>query len=886
MLNQRYTRLPKSQQLLVSILLGSFAILLVNSLLLLLFDRSTAITYMILVLTHVALGALLVAPVLVFLVMHILKMRLANNLGATLAGVITALSLGIVLVTGFVLVIEGATVPGMVPLHIITTITTIGGFLIHVALKRGVRFHFLEWSNLWSGGFGKALRHPLNVTILAGVIVSIVFFVSLQQDNTRQKYLPEKAQKTFEPGQTTLAHKNFLKDDDLGRSESCGQVGCHPDIYKQWNESVHHFGSFNNPYYRKTIELLVSEKGVAPVRWCASCHDAMVLYPGRMQDAKVIDMDHPNGQAGITCLACHAIDALRDGKGNGRVVMAEPDEYPFARSESKIGQWIFTKLVKSKPEPHRRAMIKPMHLTPEFCGACHKVGIPPEVNSYRWKRGQNQYDNWHNSGASGNIVRSFYLPPTAKTCNDCHMPLVPSNDEGNDNGFVRSHRFATANATLPMLKDAPEQVALVTKFMQDSVVTVDLFNIEVNGKVYGPNEPMPVLNGGDVVKANVVVRNRKVGHIFPEGTNDSNESWVELKAKDQNGETVLASGLLDDKGRADSTAHFFRAKLVGRESQLIGKRDIHNWVATIYANVIGPGTARTVHYRFRVPQGVTITELEATLNYRKFTQEYNEFVFEGKELPVQPIIAMSTARRNTTNVPLAHRPMWERWNDYGIGLLLEGDTKAALEAFKQVTALAPKNPEGPINQGRVFFTEGQIERGLEILKEAEARRPEYLKTAYFRGALNKKQGAYDEAIADWKKVAETYPHDRVLLLDIGRTEYLAGRYETALEWIERTLAIDPEDLGGLYNKMLALGALGREAESAEVRKLYEYHKDDEDAMAVTATFKQNHPAANNEAQPIHVHVLRPLRPEDATPLSLELESVYSHSSRSGAGGKR
>lgn len=889
MLDQRYTRLPKSQQLLVSILLGGFVVLLVNSLLLLLFDRSTAATYMIMVLTHVLLGTLLVLPVLVFLTMHIKKMQLARNLGATFAGITTALSLATLLVTGFVLVIEGATVPGMVPLHIATTITTIGGFLLHVALKRGVRFHFLEWSNLWSGGVGEALRHPLNITLIAGAAVSIIFTVSLERDNNRQKYLPEKAQKTFEPGQTTLAHKNFLKDDDLGRSESCGEAGCHPDIYKQWNESVHHFSSFNNPYYRKTVELLIAEKEVAPVRWCASCHDAMVLYPGRMQDKKVIDMDHPNAQAGITCLSCHAIDALRDIKGNGRVVMAEPDEYPFARSQSPIGQWIFKKLVKSKPEPHRRAMLKPtMHLTPEFCGACHKVGIPPEVNAYRWKRGQNQYDNWHNSGASGNIVRSFYLPPAAKSCTECHMPLVPSNDEGNDNGFVRSHRFATANATLPFLKNAPEQLAEVKKFMQDSVVTVDLFNVEVNGKTYGPNEAMPVLHGGDFVKVNVVVRNRKVGHIFPEGTNDSNEPWIEVKAKDQSGETILASGLLDAEGHVDSTAHFFRAKLVSRASKLVAKRDIHNWVATIYANVIGPGAARTTHYRFRVPEGVTITALEATLNYRKFTQEYNQFVFEGEEVPVQPVIPMSTAVRNTVSAPLAHRPLWERWNDYGIGLLLEGDTKAALEAFKQVTALAPKNPEGPINQGRVFFIEGQVERGLEILKEAETRRPGYLKTAYFRAALNKKQGAYGEALTDWKKVAETYPHDRVLLLDIGRTEYLAGRYEEALLWIDRVLAIDPEDLGGLYNRMLALGALGRDTESAEVRKLYEYHKDDEDAMAVTATFKQNYPAANTEAQPIHAHVLWPLRPPKSTPSSSFYDnmSAYNPAPSGKTGGTR
>jgi tetratricopeptide (TPR) repeat protein len=388
---------------------------------------------------------------------------------------------------------------------------------------------------------------------------------------------------------------------------------------------------------------------------------------------------------------------------------------------------------------------------------------------------------------------------------------------------------------------------------------------------------MPILRAGDWVKLEVVARNRKVGHIFPEGTNDSNEPWIEVRAKDQNGQSVLASGLLDAAGHADSSAHFFRAKLVSRESKLIGGRDVQNWVATIYANVIGPGTARTAHYRFKVPAGVAITELEATLNYRKFTQEYNRFVFEDKphELPVQPIIKMATAVRHAGSPPASNRALWERWNDYGIGLFLEGDTRVALEAFQKVTALAPKNPEGPINQARVLIAEGHVDRATEILREAENRKPGYLKTAYFRGAVYKKLGEYDQAIAEWKKVAEVYPKDRVMLLDMGRLEYLSGRYEEALYWIERVLAVDPEDLGGLYNRMLTYGALGREKELAEARKLYEYHKDDEDAMAVTATHKQRHPAANNEAQPIHVHILWPVdqKPGPAQPETSFYESL-------------
>lgn len=32
-------------------------------------------------------------------------------------------------------------------------------------------------------------------------------------------------------------------------SKSGGQAGCHPDIYRQWNSSAHHFSSFNNQWY-------------------------------------------------------------------------------------------------------------------------------------------------------------------------------------------------------------------------------------------------------------------------------------------------------------------------------------------------------------------------------------------------------------------------------------------------------------------------------------------------------------------------------------------------------------------------------------------------------------------------------------------------------------
>ena len=858
MLHRRYTRLPTSQQQLVSILLGAFLLLLANSLLLLIFDRSTAGIYMSMVLFHVVLGIVVLAPVIYFLFVHIRMMPLSKNRNATIAGIFTAISLAILFVTGILLFAVGATYGGgaVLALHIITTVSGVLGFIAHVSLKQGVRFHFLSWSVLWKSSLGEAVKHPLSIILIAGIVVSAFFFVSFWLDSRTPRFVETGEDNVLFPGQAVLAHQGFLEDVDLGRSESCGQAGCHPDILEQWKASAHRFSSFNNQYYRASIERLEEQKGTAVTRWCASCHDPLVLFTGRMQET--IDMEHPTAHAGLTCMACHAVEGLRDVKGNGRMVMAKPDEYPFARSEDPLRKWLHNKLVRSKPEPHRRAMLKPVHRTAEFCGTCHKVSIPPEVNDYRWKRGQNQYDSWHASGVSGNTVRSFYLPAQAKTCFDCHMPLVPSDDEGNDNGFVRSHRFAAANTTIPFLNDYPDQMEAVQNMLQSAVVTMDLFQVTVNNRNYGPEEKMPLIKSGDDVQLSLVIRNRGVGHIFPAGTNDSNEIWVEMLAKNKAGKTVLASGLLENDGTVDSTAHFLGAKLVDRNSKLIAKRDVQNWVATIYANTISPGTARNVYYRFKVPAGVDIAEFQATLFYRKFRQGFHQWVFRSAaEIPEQPITAVAKALRTVSETPDDTYPLWQRWNDFGIGLLLEGDTRRALTAFEKVTDIV-ENPEGPINQARVLIAEGQVDRAAKILEIAEQRQPGYLKTAFFRGDVHKAYGDYEKTLREWERVAADYPNDRVLLLGIGRLYYLLEEYETALNWCERVLEIDPESLGGLYNKMLCLGAMGKTEAFERAKKLYEYHKIDDSARAVTAKYKKKHPMANREAQMIHDHGLHPV----------------------------
>ena len=50
----------------------------------------------------------------------------------------------------------------------------------------------------------------------------------------------------------------------------------------------------------------------------------------------------------------------------------------------------------------------------------------------------------------------------------------------------------------------------------------------------------------------------------------------------------------------------------------------------------------------------------------------------------------------------------ERWNDYGIGLLLQGDLKGAEAVFQRVTEIEPNYMDGWVNVARCRIEEGDM----------------------------------------------------------------------------------------------------------------------------------------------------------------------------------
>ncbi len=420
--------------------------------------------------------------------------------------------------------------------------------------------------------------------------------------------------------------------------------------------------------------------------------------------------------------------------------------------------------------------------------------------------------------------------------------------------------------------------------------------------VWGPLDQVGVtVQRGDEVRLEVVVRTRGVGHFFPGGTIDAFDVWLELRAVDDLGRTVFWSGVAADNGRGpvDEGAQFYGARMVDARGNRIDKRNAWAARAVAWVNLIPPGAADVAHFRLRVPEDCgNELRLEARLNYRKFSHTNTAFSFAGtpaagepgaeddpdrvtphfddrvfvvgdvppnvsaelREIPTLPIVVMhraeaalqvtapGTAPQNATSV----RPEdFLRWNDYGIGLLRQGDLAGARRAFMAVTEANAAYADGFVNLARVALQEGLLEEAEAALVRARERDPDLAKTHYFLGVIAKERGEYPEALERFEVARAAYPRDRVVLNAIGRVLFLERRYEEAVSILQTVLDIDAEDLAAHYNLMLCYKGLGRLEDAELERALYERFKADEDAPAILGPYLRAHPEDNRMRQPVH-----------------------------------
>ena len=869
--------------------------------------------YQLMFLGHLVLGLLLIGPFVVFGSLHMLYAKNRRNRRAVKVGYALFSVSIVVLVSGLLLMrISGF------ELRLPAARSTV--YWLHVVTP--VLAGWLYWLHRLSG---PRIKWNIGLSYLAVVGAAVVAMVLMHSQDPRKWNVtgPKEGEKYFEPSLARTASGKFIPAKTLMMDDYCQK--CHPDSHAQWAESSHRFSSFSNPAYlasiRETREVSLKRDGnVQASRWCAGCHDPVPFFSGAFDDPKFDLQKHPTAHAGITCTTCHAITNVNSTRGNADFTIEEPTHYPFAFSENSALQWVNQQLVKAKPSFHKKTFLKDLHKTAEFCSTCHKVHLPYALNHYKdFLRGQNHFDSYWLSGA-GHGARSFYFPPKAiSNCAGCHMPLKESNDFGAKlfadakKLSIHNHLFPAANTGLAWMRDAkPEVIEAHQKFLQE-ITRVDIFGVKEGGAIdsqlLAPIRPtLPVLKRGEKYLLEAVVRTLKIGHHLTQGTVDSNEVWLEVTLT-SGGKVIGKNGGLDADREVDPYAHFINVFMLDKDGNRIDRRNPQDIFTPLYNHQVPPGAGQVAHYEFAVPDDIAAPiTVDVKLQYRKFDKQYMDFVTRTAKPGDKPIKSHKPGEKYVNDLPITTMatdsvtfpiegvtadiaeqkreiPLWQRWNDYGIGLFLEGkaELRQSIAAFDVVEKLG--RYDGPLNLARVLHREGRLEEAVEALNRAakhgtsqdDPPAPRWTLN-WLIGTVNREQGRLKEAETNFRSVLEDREPDRnfdfsgdyEVINSLGSTLFEQAKgvrvdgdpererlLREAAKTFEKTLVIDKENVTAHYNLHQIYEELGnkQKAEFHNAEHLKVKQDDNAQGRAVGLA-RQKYPAANLAAEAIVIYPLQ------------------------------
>ena len=677
----------------------------------------------------------------------------------------------------------------------------------------------------------------------------------------------------FLPSNATSANGQFLSPKAFYTAEYCGH--CHKEAYHQWRQSVH-ANSFRAPWYLKSVNMLIDERGVQYSRHCEGCHNPVALLSGDLSQG--MPKKRPFEDEGVTCSTCHAIQST-DATGTGSYVMGIPavmvDENGAPITRSVTDTEILAHL-----DRHSKAVMRPLYKTTEFCAACHKAAIPASLDSYKWLRAISLYDEWQAASFTKQSPLPFYRKDSVSNCQTCHMnrEALPagSDDPGAKEGKFASHRWLGANTLMPQYYKYDEQAQKTADFLKNSYDGKGVFNVDIfafekeNAAATDTNNVLVAPLGlshyaiaaGEALTADVVIQNKGIAHSHVPEQRDFYESWVNFVVKDSSGKTIAESGFLKPDGNLDPSAHSFTNRLINDKGELNDLHQIwHNRVLA-YNNTIQSGRSQLVRYRFRLPKDITGQfTVTATVKYRRFNQHYIDYAMGQQHYP-QPIIEMASQTRPLTigdNEPAkpmqGENPEWMRWNNYGIALLDAQQYAASVHAFEHVATLRPDYADAFTNMAIVQISWERYNDAKDNLAKALTLLPGDPRALYYRAVVERNAGHAKEAIADLEAVLVKYPRARDALRELGFSYFQQHDYVKSRETYERLQAVDPDDLAAHYQLAILYRRLGDKERAAIESAKFADQKDDPTASTYALEFLGKHPEVAAESVVWHTHDL-------------------------------
>lgn len=656
----------------------------------------------------------------------------------------------------------------------------------------------------------------------------------------------------------------------LADVETC--ASCHEEVYAAWRASPHAAASFDNPWYRQAVDAIREQRGPEASRFCGGCHDPLLLVADAMDEP--VEPSDPRAHAGITCMVCHGIQEARPDGNASYTLRTSAVPIPDPASEEEVAAHV----AALTPEPLRTAAL---------CGTCHRGFLGPHMENPHHLPGVDDPTAWGRSGYAGSPASRLDQPVEQATCQGCHMGLVPASDRdfATDDGQIHTHRVPGGHTALAGARGDDAQLAAIQARLAD-VVRIDVAAARSGGRSQRPADGARLAPGR--VELDVVVRNLGVGHRFPGGTLDLQDTWIEVEVRDARGALLAEAGTRHAEA-VDDTAHRFVAAPVDDDANVQVLHHVQDFRAVVLDRTLGPRDAEAIRYAFELPEGFAAPlSVDARLRHRRHTHAMRdaaceatrdargrEFTRAGRALgrtPIDgcaplPITELAAARvwlgagsagREATGGAAA--TPFQRAFDHALALI--SDVQEHLDDARPSIAAALRHAPDDhtramayVQLARLEGRQGRLEAALAAAARAERLVGERPSIHRVRADAYAQVWRWDDAAESYRRAAEGAPRDESRWVDLARALGSAGRDEEALAAADTGLALTPRSPGLLRSRALALEALGR-PEAAAARDVYLGCRVPDALSTLRLRCGRDDAWCARERLPVHVHELR------------------------------
>ncbi len=660
----------------------------------------------------------------------------------------------------------------------------------------------------------------------------------------------------------------------LAETKDC--VSCHEDVGSHWMSSAHAHASFDNPWYRASVDAFREARGNEASRFCAGCHDPLLLLSGAIDQP--VEPDDDLAYAGITCLVCHSIeDSRTDGNAS--------------YSLSSAAVIIPDPAIPSQIEAHRARLAMPALRTAELCGSCHRSFTGPHMGNPNQLPGIDDLADWQASTAGAGVGERL-SSSNRKSCQDCHMQ-----DErtrlgdlaGRDEQRVSSHRWAASHSAMGAQLNDPRQETAIAEMLRGAIL-VDLPSVSVDGHRYETLRQVP-LSGGESLTLELLLENTRTGHRFPGGARDMHDTWVEVEVRDGNG-LLVASSRRSAEARDDDGVFVLRSTLLDSEGSPESLHRVHRFHAAAFDRTLPVDEARLARYRMRLPPKlVEPLGVQAKVLHRKHGLAFQQQACRaGRSERGRAFAAGASARDgavldacNPQPVTLvaeasvwlgdgaeqhpatggASRPRLPRLLSHGRALLRDSSEHAGLArtSLERALELATEandsvaQAEAHLLLSRLATIEDRTELALGHADASERYLGPHPAIDRARADAYASTWRWAEAASAYDKVTAAAPSDWRVWRDLAQARGSLGDDLAALRAAERGLQLAPRQEDLLRSRALALGAL-EHPEAAAAQQLWLTHRRPDAQPALLARCEQAHARCAIDRQPVPVYGLR------------------------------